>query len=80
MSLLAVLYDEIVSEFDFVNKEQQTMGSDKVKGYVLVKVQRLNRMGDMLPVRKERRNFDHGSLSGQIADLLSLNQRDLLLD
>lgn len=23
MSLLAVLYDEIVSEFDFVNKEQQ---------------------------------------------------------
>lgn len=55
-------------------------GSDKVKGYVLVKVQRLNRMGDMLPVRKERRNFDHGSLSGQIADLLSLNQRDLLLD
>lgn len=56
------------------------MGSDKVKGYVLVKVQRLNRMGDMLPVRKERRNFDHGSLSGQFADLLSLNQRDLLLD
>lgn len=75
---MVVLYDETVSEFDFVNKEQQPWAVIRLKG--TSENARIESHGSHALSKEREKKFRPWFSFWLTADLLSLNRRDLLLD
>lgn len=78
---MVVLYDETVSEFDFVNKEQQPWAVIRLKGTMYhSESARIESHGSHALSKEREKKFRPWFSFWSTADLLSLNRRDLLLD
>lgn len=78
MSLLVVLYDKTVSEFGFVNKEQQPWAVKRLKS--TSEIAKIESHGSHALSKEREKKFRPWFSLWSIADLLSLNRRDLLVD